>query len=249
MKAYLLAAGLGTRLRPLTDHVPKCLLPVGGEPLLGRWLRACRRSGVREVLVNTHHLAAAVEDFVEGPGRAYGVRVRLFHEERLLGSAGTVRAARDFACQEPSFFILYADNVSDVDLKHLSASHSRHRAVMTIGLFRAPRPERCGIAVLDGRGRVIEFEEKPQRPRSPWASAGIYVARQGLFDRLDAIAAARSAEAQPAETDALDFGHDVLPRLAARGDLRGYFIEEELVDVGTPESYAAVNGRLWREQG
>ena len=106
MKAYLLAAGPGTRLRPLTDRVPKCLVPVGGEPVLGRWLRACHLSGVDEVLVNTHHLPEAVRAFTDGPGRAHGVSVRLHHEERLLGSAGTVRATRDFVRGEESFLII-----------------------------------------------------------------------------------------------------------------------------------------------
>jgi mannose-1-phosphate guanylyltransferase len=239
VKAYLLAAGLGSRLRPLTDSVPKCLLPVGGEPLLGRWLRACRRHGVGEVLVNTHHLAGLVSRWVEGPGRKYGLHVELFHEERLLGSAGTVRAARDFAAGEESFFIIYADNVSEVDLGRMSLWHGRHRGVMTVGLFRAPRPERCGVAKLDGEGRVTRFEEKPARPASPWASAGIYVARPALFDRLE-----ETREDGRRAGATLDFGYDVLPRLALRGDLHGYRIEEFLMDIGTPESYAAASSHL-----
>ncbi len=233
MKAYLLAAGTGTRLRPLTDHVPKCLVPVGGEPLLGRWLRACRLGGVDEVLVNTHHLPEAVRAFVEGPGRAHGVRVRQHHEESLLGSAGTVRATRDFVQGEESFFILYADNVTEVNLARLRDWHASHDGLVTVGLFRPPHPERCGVAVLDGQGRVVEFEEKPLRPASPWASAGIFVARRPLLERLDEIATERGAEA-----GALDFGFHVLPRLAARGEARGYRIEEYLMDVGTPEAYA-----------
>ncbi|MBI1952013.1 MAG: nucleotidyltransferase family protein [Acidobacteria bacterium] len=239
MKAYLLAAGPGTRLRPLTDRVPKCLVPVGGEPVLGRWLRACRLAGVDEVLVNTHHLPDSVRAFAEGPGRAHGVRVRLHHEERLLGSAGTVRATRDFVRGEESFFIIYADNVSDVDLASLRDWHARHDDPLTVGLFRAPHPENCGVAVLDGQGRIVEFEEKPPRPASPWASAGIFVARLSLLGRLDEIAAERGGEA-----GALDFGYHVLPRLVVRGEARGYRIEEFLLDVGTPEGYAEACRRV-----
>ncbi len=232
MKAYLLAAGPGTRLRPLTDRVPKCLVPVGGEPLLGRWLRACRLGGVDEVLVNTHHIPEAVQAFVEGPGRAHGVRVRLHHEESLLGSAGTVRATRDFVDSEESFFIIYADNVSDVDLARMHQWHTRHDGLVTVGLFRTPFPERCGVAVLDEQGGLVGFEEKPLRPASPWASAGIFVARPPLLERLDEIAGEHCAAA-----GALDFGYHVLPRLVARGEAKGYRIEEYLMDVGTPEGY------------
>ena len=232
MKAYLLAAGPGTRLRPLTDRLPKCLVPVGGEPLLGRWLRACRLGGVDEVLVNTHYLPGAVRAFAEGPGRPHGVTVRLHHEERLLGSAGTVRATRDFVRGEESFFIIYADNVSEVDLGRLRDWHARHDDLVTVGLFRAPHPERCGVAVLDEQGRIVKFEEKPMRPASPWASAGIFVARRPLIERLDEIAGERGGEA-----GALDFGYHVLPRLVVRGEVRGYRIEEYLMDVGTPEGY------------
>jgi len=239
VKAFLLAAGYGRRLRPLTDRTPKCLLPVGGEPLLGWWLRACRRHGVREVLVNTHHLAEEVWRYVAGPGSAHGMAISLFHEEKLLGSAGTLRAARHFAAGEESFFVIYADNLSEVDLGRMARWHASHDAVLTVGLFRAPEPERCGIAMLDEAGRIVEFVEKPSVPRSPWAGAGIYVARETLFDRLD-----EAWELRPAGQRVLDFGFDILPGLAARGEAQGYMIEEFLMDIGTPESYALANRRF-----
>jgi mannose-1-phosphate guanylyltransferase len=192
---------------------------------------------VREVLVNTHHLPDAVREFTEGPGRSYGVPVRLMHEETLLGTAGTIRAARDFVEGEDSFFILYADNVSDVDLGRMAAWHDTHGGTMTIGLFQAPHPERCGIAVMEEDGRVTAFEEKPARPRSSWANAGIYVARPALLEHLDVIAQERSGV-----HGVLDFGYDVLPRLARQGELRGYPVREYLLDIGTPDGYAAALG-------
>jgi mannose-1-phosphate guanylyltransferase len=239
VKAYLLAAGLGTRLRPLTDTKPKCLLRVGGEPLLGRWLRACRRFGIAEVLINTHHLATEVRRYVDGPGRSYAVNVRLFHEQKLLGSAGTVRAARDFVRGEESFFIIYADNVSEVDLRRMAAWHAAHSAIISVALFRSPQPERCGVAVIDDAGRVREFVEKPARPPSPWASAGIYIARAALFDRLD-----EAWDSLAPGHRMLDFGYDILPQLAGSGEIRGYQVEDLLMDIGTPESYAAANTRI-----
>lgn len=102
MKAILLAAGVGSRLRPLTDHTPKCLVPVGGRPLLAIWFDALVRHGVTEVLLNTHHLADRVGEFV-ATHTPRGLRVTLFHEPVLLGSAGTVKANRDFVAGEASF--------------------------------------------------------------------------------------------------------------------------------------------------
>lgn len=219
-RAFLLAAGLGTRLRPLTDEVPKCLVPIQGTPLLRIWLDLCARHGIAEVLVNTHHLAGAVERFArgyEGP-----VRLHLVHEPELLGSAGTVRANRDFVRDQESFFVIYADNLSTVDLSALRTFHSGHRGLVTVAVFRAEDPHRCGIAVVDPGNRITAFVEKPAEPPSPWANAGVYLARHGLFDLLPGDAFA-------------DFGFHVLPRAAGR--MYAFPVEGYHLDIGTPESY------------
>lgn len=219
-KAFLLAAGLGTRLRPLTDETPKCLVPIRGVPLLRIWLDLCAGHGVREVLVNTHHLARAVERFA----RDYGgpVALRLVHEPELLGSAGTVRANWGFVGDQESFFVIYADNLSTVDLSALRTFHGGHRGLLTVAVFRAEDPRRCGIAVLDTSNRITAFVEKPAAPPSPWANAGVYLARQGLIDLL------------PGDGFA-DFGFHVLPRAAGR--MYAFPVEGYHRDIGTPESY------------
>src|ERR671933_1076253 len=117
MKAFLLAAGLGTRLRPVTDTVPKCMVEVGGRPMLDIWLDALAKAGVDEVLVNTHHLPGVVEAHVAG--RSGPPAVRLSHERVLLGSAGTLLANKDFVAGEDMFLVVYADNLTDFDLAHL----------------------------------------------------------------------------------------------------------------------------------
>src|ERR1700691_1289584 len=101
MKAFLLAAGHGTRLRPLTDNLPKCLLPIKGTPLLAIWLEQCRRFGINEVLVNIHSLAAQVRDFLEQ--NRNGVQVHVVEEPALLGSAGTLRANANWVAGEDLF--------------------------------------------------------------------------------------------------------------------------------------------------
>src|SRR5438552_6352658 len=121
MKAVLLAAGRGTRLKPLTDSVPKCLLPIAGRPLLEYWLLLLARHGVTEVLINLHHLPDAVRRFLARS--PHGPPVRTVHEPVLLGSAGTLWANRDWVSGEEEFLIACADNLTNADLGSLMRAH------------------------------------------------------------------------------------------------------------------------------
>lgn len=229
MKAVLLIAGLGTRLRPLTESTPKCLLPIEGKPLLGIWFDKLVAAGVSEVLVNTHWLADRVSDYIDNHCPPQ-LSVTVSHEPELLGSAGTLAANREFFDDQP-FFIIYGDNLSDVDLADLYSSHLEYRPVMTLGTFEAEFPERCGIAEIDHQQIVQGFVEKPREPLSNRAAAGIYVADKRIFDYF------------PEEQDSpeLDLGFDVIPRLV--GNMRNYAIDK-LIDIGTHENYARANGDL-----
>lgn len=223
-KAFLLAAGIGTRLRPLTDGTPKCLVPIQGQPLLSIWLDFCERLGVREVLINTHHLAGQVRDWAANQSST--VKINLFHEDVLLGSAGTIAANRAFIADASDFYVFYADNLVRTDLTPLESLHRRHMGVLTMGLFETPRPQDCGIVTLDATGRVTSFEEKPANPRGSLAYAGILIARASLFDWLPTDGFAGVA----------DLGKDVLPKLA--GEMSGAPLAGYLLDIGTPENYA-----------
>lgn len=221
MKAILLAAGVGSRLRPLTDTVPKCLVPIAGRPLLSYWISLFERHGIDEVLMNLHHLPGEVRSFVAA--QSTGVRFTLVEEAALLGSAGTVWGNRGFVADGGPFFVIYADNLTSVDLSAMAAAHVRSGALLTMGLFRCDQPSRCGIVELAPDGRVTHFEEKPAAPRSNLANAGIYVTDARLFERV-------AAEPPP-----FDFGHHVLPRLV--GEMHGHEVLEPLMDIGTRESY------------
>ncbi|MGH9396752.1 MAG: nucleotidyltransferase family protein [Terriglobia bacterium] len=220
-KAFLLAAGLGTRLRPLTDHTPKCLVPIHGRPLLSLWLDFCEQRGVRQVLINTHHLAGQVGDWARS--QKSRVKISLFHEEVLLGSAGTIAANREFVGDSKDFYVFYADNLVSTDLTGLDALHALHSGVLTIGLFQTPKPQGCGIVTLDSAGKVLSFEEKPSHPRSDLANAGLFLARRSLFDYLPQGAFA-------------DLGRDVMPKLV--GSMWGQVLDGYLVDIGTHDNYA-----------
>jgi mannose-1-phosphate guanylyltransferase len=224
VKAFLLAAGEGRRLRPLTDRVPKCLVPIGGTPLLGLWLQLLESQGCTGVLVNTHYRAEQVESFLRS--WATGMQVVRAHEPRLLGSAGTVLANREFVDGEDDFLVIYADNLSAMDVRPMIRFHRSRGQPLTIGVVPTDRPKEKGTVVIDERDRVIAFEEKAAEPRSNLSNGGVYVASAGVFDDLHA---ARTS-------DVLDFGYDVLPRMVPR--LAAYHIPELMMDIGTPEAYA-----------
>jgi mannose-1-phosphate guanylyltransferase len=217
MKAFLLAAGLGTRLRPITDSTPKCLLRIGGVPLLDIWLDALAESGVDEVLVNTHHLAHLV--YAHIATRIGPPVVHLVEEPELLGSAGTLRANRNFVADEQMFLAINADNLTDFDLRVLIDVHRSAEPVATLPLFRAPQPSACGIVEVDN-GLVIGYVEKPANPTSDLANAGIYAFHPSVLDEITG-------------QTPTDIGYDLLPQLVGRAravTLDGsYFI-----DIGTP---------------
>ncbi len=229
MKAFLLAAGLGKRLRPLTLLRPKCLVPVAGKPLLEYWLSLCRRYGIDEVLINLHHHADQVKDYLQTRG-AGTPRIRLFPEERLLGSGGTLAANRDFVRGEKEFLVLYADNLTNADLDALVRFHRTHDGLVTLGLFHTTVPRQCGIVELDQGGKVRSFEEKPERPRTDLANAGVMVMDTEVLSFFP-------------DTREFDLGHDLLPRLA--GHMYGKVIDEYLQDIGTFEKYLSAL-RNWR---
>jgi mannose-1-phosphate guanylyltransferase len=223
MKAFLLASGYGMRLRPITDRLPKCLVPVHGVPLLDWWLLLLRTHGVTEVVVNTHYLYETVRAFIdEYNKRRTGLTVNEYYEPELLGSGGTVRANRKFIDGGEDFLICYADNLTDFNLSGLVSSHREWGGILTMALFHASKPKECGIVALDARRKVIDFEEKPKNPKTNLANAGIYVAKGEIFDLFPS-------------KEPLDFGKDVLPLLV--GKMYGWETPQYLIDIGSMDNY------------
>ena len=231
MKAYLLAGGRGERLRPLTLTTPKCLVPVDGTPLLGIWLDLLDRQGITGVLLNVSHHDEQVRAFLAT--RTGGPSVTLVVESEPVGSARTVLEHRHFVHDVESFWIFYADNLTDMQLAPMTATHRRHDGVLTVGLFHAPDPRAAGIVELDPSGRVVGFEEKPDHPKGDLANAGVYLARQTVFEHI------------PATSEVVDFGHHVLPGLIGR--MAGHVIDGLLVDIGTPSALQRANS-IWRQR-
>lgn len=220
MKAFILAAGNGSRLRPLTDTMPKCLVPVRNMPLLQIWLDLCRLHGIKEVLVNAHSHSAAVKTFLQSRGGS--PRVILSEETELLGSAGTLRANQEWVASTSSFWVLYADVLTHVDLTRMLHFHNTHDVLATMGVYTVERPQECGIVSIDDRDIVAEFAEKPARPAGNLAFSGVLLLKPAALELIPSCSPA-------------DIGFHLLPRLV--GNMAAYRISEYLVDVGTPAAY------------
>ncbi len=218
VKALLLAGGLGTRLRPLTDTMPKCLVPVLDRPLLDFWVDRLAEAGINEARVNTHALAQQVRDYIAAVNSQERVHLVEAHEPVLRGSAGTITANADLADLADQIVVIYADNFSDIDLRPLLEFHRSHADPLTMVLFRAPNPRSCGIAQLDAEGRIVSFIEKPEQPATDLANAGLYVIEAGAYREI-------------AELKAFDLGFDVLPRFVGR--MRGWVWGGYYLDIGT----------------
>jgi mannose-1-phosphate guanylyltransferase len=227
MKAFLLAAGNGTRLRPLTDKIPKCLVPIREVSMLEIWLEVCRRAGIDEILLNLHAHADVVREALDGIGN--GLKVTAVEESALLGSAGTLLANREWIASEAYFWILYADVLTNTDLTQMLAFHREGNLPITLGVTQVKDPSRCGVATFDERAVITEFVEKPATPTSNWGFSGIMLASPQALDVVS-------------RPFPVDIGFDLLPQMVGR--MRAYRISEYLLDIGTLENYELAQ-RTW----
>lgn len=222
MRALLLAAGLGTRLRPITNHVPKCLVPIHGKPLLGYWLELLFPAYVDRVLLNTHYLPDPVRAFVEtSPWRN---RITLVHEDYLLGTGGTILKNRSFLNQGP-FLVAHADNLTRFDVAALIARHT-HRpqgVIMTMMTFTTDDPSSCGIVEENDLGIVTGFHEKVKNPPGNHANAAVYIMEPEIMSILEALG-----------SPVIDLSTEIIPRLL--GKICTYHNDDYHRDIGTIES-------------
>ena len=204
MRALLLAAGLGTRLRPLTESVPKCLVAIHGRPLLGYWLDLLGDAGIERILINTHYLAEPVRRFVAGS--RWQARIELVHEDTLLGTAGTALRNRAFFGGE-AFLLAHADNLTRFDVTAFIAAHRRRKAgtEITMMTFETDAPRTCGIVEQDEDGIVRAFHEKVADPPGTRANAAVYIVEPSVLEAL-------AGEGR----EVIDLSTEVLPRYLGR---------------------------------
>ncbi len=232
MRAMVMAAGLGTRLRPLTWDVPKPVVPVCNRPIAAHLVQLLAGHGVDEVIANLHWFPETVKACI-GDGSEYGVEVSYRHEEELLGTAGGVRGVSEFlkGGDHDAFFVLAGDALTDVDLSELLAAHRAHGGAATLGVKRVEDVSQYGVVVTDGDGRVQGFQEKPDPAEalSDLVNCMIYVFSPEIFDYFPA-------------GDPVDFAMDVFPALLEHGvPFHVHAIDRYWNDIGTLPEYLTGN--------
>jgi len=229
-QAMMLAAGEGTRLRPLTLETPKVLVPIGGVPLICYTLIWLKSHGIREVVINLHHLGEKIKAFL-GDGTRFGVSIHYSPEETLLGTAGGVKRAERFFSN--TFVVVYGDVLTDFNLSDMVRFHQPQKALATLALTKVANPRETGIVRLDEHDRVVSFVEKPPggAVAGDMANGGIYILEREIFRFIP-------------DERYCDFAYEVFPRLVEAGYfVYGYRLrpEDYLVDIGSMEKYRRAN--------
>ena len=235
MKAMLFAAGLGTRLRPLTDTLPKCLVPVNGRPMIDYPLLLLRHYGIREIVVNVHHHAERVEEHL-GDGSRFGVEIAYSRERELLDTGGGLLGAKSFLDQG-TFVIINSDVLIDLRLDEVLRFHRRHQAAVTLVLRKDPQAEAYGAIWTDVEGRIrklLHHDAPGERAVSlkQHMFTGVHVVEPRIFQYMEG-------------PEPFSITRTTYPRMLAGAErLCGFPFDGYWQDMGTPERLAATETKL-----
>jgi NDP-sugar pyrophosphorylase family protein len=237
MKAMILAAGVGSRLDPLTRNIPKPLVPIVNKPVMEHIVEKLASSGFTEIMVNVHYLGEQIMDYF-GDGRKWKIKIHYSPEDQLWGDAGSVKRCEDFFDGD-TFVVVGGDDLADIDLRRIIRFHTEKKALATIALSLVDDPSEYGIALLNDRGRITRFLEKPKGEVifSNSANTGVYI-----FDRhvLELIPKGKF----------YGFGAQLFPMLLEQKTrFYGYLTSSYWKDVGSLKQYQeahhdALSGRL-----
>lgn len=226
LKAMIMAAGVGSRLDPLTQTVPKPLVPVCNRPVIDILLEKLANIGVKDVIANTYYLAEKIIDYCKN--NKYGINFDYIKEETLSGTAGGLKKCQYFFNKGEDFLVLSADGLSDADIKRGFDIHKRSGAIATIGIKKIPREEvsHFGVVVTDENGFIKEFQEKPaiEDAKSNYINTGIYIFNYEIFKFIP-------------ENTFYDFAKNVFPELLKFHKINTFEINDYWTDIGTLEQY------------
>jgi mannose-1-phosphate guanylyltransferase len=236
MKAIILAAGKGTRLRPLTDALPKVMVPANDKPILEYHLGNLARAGIKEVFINLHYLPETITKHF-GDGSRWGVRIRYSYESEILGTAGAVGKLKSFLRDGP-FLVVYGDNYLEVDLAAFIDASEARDGIGTIAVFEKADVAGSGTLELGKDDEILRFKEKPAPSEvfSHWVNAGIFYLRPDIFGHIPAGFS--------------DFGLDVVPSvLRKRVLLYAYRLSGGVWAIDDLNLLSALNAHLTHPSG
>ncbi len=243
IRAMVLAAGVGSRLQPLSDIVPKPLIQIGGRTIMDHILLLLKKHGITQVVSNTHHLANQVHEHFREIEAKEGIQLKFVYEESLSGVAGGIRKCQDFL-KESTACIIMGDALTDIDLTDLYNKHkeavTKHNCIATVAQMQVKDTTQFGVIVTQGLldkgsdtpNRIIKFQEKPKPSEalSDWANTGIYFFEPRIYDFIPS----------EAEAPRYDVAKDLFPKLLAAGEhIQAISIDPKTywADLGTPAQY------------
>mgnify|MGYP001369731422 FL=1 len=231
MKALLLAAGYGKRLRPITNKIPKCLVPIKDKPLLGIWLKRLHLSGFGPFLINTHYKHNQVLDFIYNFNQDLKLDIKIVHEEKLLGTAGTLIANLDFIDEhDDDLILIHADNYCLANLNEFKIAHKNRpkKCLMSMMVFKTDTPKECGIVELDKNNILINLYEKVSDPPNNLANGAIYILSKQMLNKI-----------KKNFLSSEDFVLDII--LNNFGKIFCYETSDLFLDIGTKKNYKKAN--------
>lgn len=229
-KAFVLAGGKGTRLRPITYEIPKPLVPLQNKPILEHVIDLLRAYDVRDIVISIGYLGEKIKEYFHDEKRL-GVKMTFVEEQEELGTGGPLRLAKNLL--KETFIMVNGDNLLNIDLYKMYQFHTETRATATIALTTVDDPSNYGVAVLEGN-KIVKFVEKPRREDAPskLINTGLYILEPKIIDLVP-----------PSGCSFIE--REVFPKIAERGELYGYLFSGQWFDTGTPERYEKAL-REWR---
>lgn len=236
MKAMILAAGLGTRLMPLTSNIPKCMMTINGKPLIEYQINWLKSQGIKDIAINLHHFPEKVMNYL-GDGSRLGVRINYSIEKELLGTAGGVKKLKRFFGE--TFIVFYGDNYTDLSIEEVLKYHNSKKALITICLGKDLSEEYASnIIKLNKDNKIIAFIEKPSEEqvklygKNNTSNTGIYICEPELIDFI--------------KKEKSDFGKDIFPELAGKESFYAYKMPESVIwyELGTLQRYYEYRAKI-----
>ncbi len=220
-KAFILAGGRGTRLKPITDEIPKPLIPVQGKPVLEHGIELMKKHGIKDIVISVGYKGEKIKEYF-GDGKNFGVNIVYVEERKPLGTAGPLKLAQEFL--KEAFVMCNADELKNIDLVDMYMFHKENNSLGTIALTTVEDPSSYGVAKLKGN-QILDFIEKPSREHAPsnLINAGLYILEPEVLKYIFE------------ETSYME--KDIFPKLAREGKLFGYPFEGQWFDTGTLERY------------
>lgn len=217
MKAIILAGGKGTRLRPLTDNIPKALVKINDKTITEHLLDLLKKYNVTEIFLSVGHMSELIKDYFKD-GRNFGVSITYLEESEPLGTAGPLKLAKELL--DDNFIVSNGDELKDIDLEKMKEFHLKNKSIATLSVLKVNNPSEYGTVVLDNN-KIIKFLEKVNNPPTNMINAGFYMMEPEILDYIPNGFAM--------------FEKDVFPKLAEKGKLFGFEFKGQWFDTGNIE--------------